>query len=106
MKNDGNTIDDSHAVVLPITSELDLHGFRPQDTQDVVTAYLEACRERGLLEVRVVHGKGRGTVARTVHTALEKIPFVVRFSIATPPFGGHGATFVHLAPLPPPPQSV
>ena len=94
-----NTTDPEETVVLPITNELDLHTFQPKDAGELVAAYLDECRERGILEVRIIHGKGRGALARTVHTALAKISFVRQFSFATPQFGGHGATFVHLAPL-------
>ncbi len=48
---------------LPITGELDLHTFRPQDLGELVLA---ACREQGILEVRVIHGKGIGNIKRSV----------------------------------------
>ncbi len=83
---------------LPITSELDLHTFRPQDLKELVPEYLRECQARGILEVRVVHGKGRGQVMRSVHAILSRLPEVERFSLATPAFGGEGATFVRLRP--------
>ena len=49
------------AVELPITGELDLHAFAPRDVAAVAEDYLAACRERGILEVRLVHGRGTGT---------------------------------------------
>lgn len=99
--NDCNTTDPMGTVVLPVTAELDLHTFPPKETAEIISAYLEACRERRILEARIVHGKGTGAAARTVHATLDKLPFVLRYSFATPAFGGHGATFVHLAPLEP-----
>lgn len=83
---------------LPITDELDLHTFRPQDVKGVVVEYLETCRAKGRLQVRVVHGKGIGQLRQTVHSILAKLPFVESFSIATEMFGGAGATIVHLRP--------
>ena len=86
-------------LAVPIEGELDLHTFRPQDVKVVVTEYLAACRERGILEVRIVHGKGIGVLRQTVHALLAKHPDVIRFNLATEPFGGWGATIVHLRPM-------
>jgi len=84
-------------VQLPIEGELDLHTFRPGDVKEVVPAYLEECRERGILEVRIVHGKGIGNLRRTVHSLLAKVPWVASYSLATERYGW-GATIVHLRP--------
>ena len=59
-------------VPLPITGELDLHTFRPSDLGELIPAYLEACVARGLREVRIVHGKGTGTLRATVHAQLRR----------------------------------
>lgn len=93
--------DDAPVHALPIGPELDLHTFRPRDVGEVVQAYLDECRRRGILEVRVVHGKGKGELMRTVHAMLARREDVVRYALAAPMFGGHGATFVHLRPYPP-----
>ena len=85
-------------VELPITGELDLHSFRPNELGDLVPHYLRLCQKRGLLEVRVVHGKGTGQVRASVHAILGRMPEVAAFSLATAPFGGHGATIVRLRP--------
>ena len=85
-------------VELPINGELDLHTFRPQDVQAVVNDYLEACRDRGILQVRVVHGKGIGQLRQTVHATLARLPWVASFAIAGPHYGGEGATMVNLRP--------
>jgi len=86
-------------IPLPIDGVLDLHTFRPQDVKEVVIEYLAACREKGILEVRVVHGKGIGQLRQTVHALLQKHPDVVSFSLAGEAYGGSGATFVRLRPL-------
>ncbi len=87
-------------VAMPIEGVLDLHTFRPQDVKEVVPAYLEACRERGILKIRVVHGKGIGNLRRTVHAILARLPEVESYALASGPFGGWGATIVCLRPLP------
>ena len=89
---------DPNPVPLPITGELDLHTFRPQDVKDLVPDYLAECRQRGILEVRVVHGKGIGNLRRTVHALLRRDPNVVRFWQAHETMGGWGATMVELRP--------
>jgi dsDNA-specific endonuclease/ATPase MutS2 len=95
----GGASDDDEAVPdvvhLAITGELDLHHFRPADVAELVPDYLAAAAERGLREVRIVHGKGRGTLRRIVHAALERSPLVESFR-ADPGRGGWGATVVNL----------
>lgn len=77
---------------------LDLHTFRPPDIGELVPDWLAACQERGLLELRIIHGKGVGTLQRSVHAILSKHPQVERFSLASAHYGGTGATIVHLRP--------
>jgi dsDNA-specific endonuclease/ATPase MutS2 len=95
------SIDDpaNAAPDLPIDGVLDLHTFRPEDTGDLIRDYLAACRERGILEVRIIHGKGVGNLRRGVHALLPRVPGVISFASATPLFGGEGATIVRLRPL-------
>jgi dsDNA-specific endonuclease/ATPase MutS2 len=85
-------------VELPITWELDLHNFRPNEIKDLVPDYLSECRERGILEVRIIHGKGIGNLRRTVHAILSRMPEVVSFRLADETVGGWGATMVQLRP--------
>ncbi len=87
---------DADATVLPIEGVLDLHAFVPAEVKAVVTAYLEACLEAGLGEVRLIHGKGVGALRRTVHALLERHPRVVAFRLADEAQGGWGATLVTL----------
>lgn len=85
---------------LPIDGVLDLHTFRPGDVKEVLPEYLAECRKRGLMEVRVIHGKGIGQMRRTVHALLARQPEVASFAEASEAFGGWGATIVHLRPGP------
>lgn len=84
------------SVEMPIDGELDLHTFLPAEVKDLVPEYLRACRERGILRVRVVHGKGTGALLRTVRALLERLDEVESFEPAEPGEGGWGATIVHL----------
>jgi len=85
-------------VPVPITGELDLHTFRPSDLGELIPAYLEACAARGLRTVRVIHGKGTGTLRTTVHALLRRSPRVAAFRLGDEHSGGWGATLVTLAP--------
>ncbi len=78
---------------------LDLHTFHPREVKELIPEYLAACRERGILEVRLVHGKGTGALRETVHSLLRKIPDVVSFRLAGEEAGGWGATLVTLSPF-------
>lgn len=84
-------------IELPIDGVLDLHSFRPKDVPDVVKEYLLACRDRGILEVRVIHGKGIGQIRQTAHATLGKLSYVISYSLAGEAWGGEGATIVHLS---------
>lgn len=96
--------EDDEVVELPIDGELDLHLFQPRDVKDLVPEYLWACRERGILDVRIIHGKGTGALRRTVQSLLPKLPEVESFQSASEADGGWGATWVRLKPLAPPVQ--
>ena len=85
-------------IEYPIDGELDLHQFRPQDIKTLVPDYLELCKEKGIHKVRVVHGKGIGTLKTTVHALLTKLSIVESFHLADDRTGGWGATWVHLHP--------
>jgi DNA-nicking Smr family endonuclease len=86
-------------VELPIDGILDLHTFHPREVRDLLPEYLLACREKGVLEVRVIHGKGTGMLRETVHALLKRLPEVVSFRLAGQDAGSWGATVVHLRPI-------
>ena len=89
----------SDPVEMPIDGTLDLHTFRPEEVKDVVQDYLAECRERGILQVRIIHGKGIGTLRETVHAMLWRTPEVASFRLGGEDAGGWGATIVHLKPI-------
>ena len=84
------------SVEQPIDGVLDLHTFQPKDVKDLVLDYLDVCREKGILQVRIIHGKGIGTLRETVHALLKKLPYVASFKLAGEDAGGWGATIIEL----------
>lgn len=83
-------------VPLPITGELDLHTFQPSDRGELLPAYFSECVARGIYEVRVIHGKGTGTLRTMVHALLKKSPLVAAFRLGDERSGSWGATLVTL----------
>lgn len=87
---------DNEPIQLPIDGVLDLHTFQPHDVNELVLEYLAECRARGILRVRIIHGKGIGNLRRTVHSLLAKHADVESFALAGELLGSWGATIVHL----------
>ena len=83
----------------PINGELDLHLFNPKEVKDLVPEYLSACREKGILHVRIVHGKGKGVLAKTVHAVLGRLEMVKEYHIEWEGRGSWGATSVEVKEL-------
>lgn len=88
-------------IELPIDGVLDLHTFQPRDVKPLVQDYLQECRARGILEVRIIHGKGIGALRETVHSVLKKLDFVESYRLAGEDRGSWGATLVTLHPADP-----
>lgn len=96
MNSDDNPFD--RPVPLDINGELDLHTFHPSELAPLLGDYIAECRKKGILNLRIIHGKGRGVQRERVHRLLGKNPHVRSFSLAPPQAGGWGATLVVLRP--------
>jgi DNA-nicking Smr family endonuclease len=91
---------DEDPIEIPITPELDLHTFRPAEIAELLPEYFRECRKRGIFRVRVIHGKGTGTLRETVHRLLPGIPEAASYQYpAEVEAGAWGATWVNLKKL-------
>lgn len=87
---------DPEPIKLPIDGTLDLHTFHPREVKELLSEYLAACLEQGILQVRIIHGKGTGTLRRTVHAILARLPIVASFRLGGEGAGEWGATICQL----------
>ena len=81
---------------LPIDGTLDLHTFRPGEIKRLIPDYLEACAERRIYNVRIVHGKGTGALMDAIHEFLKTQTIVKTYHFADEDQGGAGITVVEL----------
>lgn len=82
-------------IEIPVDGVLDLHPFAPGEVTSVMDEYIRACIERGIYEIRLIHGKGKGVLRRTVHAFLENHPLVIDFRLDSGP-SSWGATIARL----------
>lgn len=90
------SVEEMGAIVLPLGEspgiEVHLRGMRAEDALDKLDKYLDRAYRAGLPYVRIVHGKGTGTLRRLVREQLSANPLVASFQTADPHEGGEGVT--------------
>ena len=96
MEPEDRPADTHDPVEIPIEDTLDLHVFHPREVAMAAEAYLDAAAEKGLLEVRLIHGRGIGQQREAVRALCRRHPRVVSFRDAPPGQGGWGATIALL----------
>ena len=87
---------ESDPIEFEINGELDLHTFRPSEIGELIPDYIGLCLENGIRRIRIIHGKGTGTLRTMVHALLKRDPRVAGFELAGADEGGWGATIVWL----------
>lgn len=86
---------DSEPVEYPIDGTLDLHTFSPQEVKDLIPEYIHACLEKGIYKIRIIHGKGTGTLKAIVWSILEKHPDIASYKLDSGS-SSWGATLINL----------
>lgn len=89
------------SVVLPDVDspgmEVHLRGMRAEEALDALEKYLDRAVMAGLPYVRIVHGKGTGTIRKLVRDFLHASPLVTSYETAEQSEGGEGVTVARLA---------
>jgi len=89
-----------------VQAQLDLHGLRREEAREALQTFIREAGKRGLRCVRVIHGKGLGSVGKEpvlkgkVRAWLVQKEEVIAFCQARPHDGGAGAVLVLLQPQP------
>ncbi len=76
-----------------VSDEIDVRGQRAQEAREAVRAFVDEASLAGLSSVRVIHGRGTGSVRAAVRDELDKHPLVDRRE----PEANDGATLAHLS---------
>jgi DNA mismatch repair protein MutS2 len=93
-------VEPASQVALPVVEspgmEVSLRGMRAADALDKLEKYLDRAYRAGLPYVRVVHGKGTGTLRKLARDLLRQHPLVASIREAEPHEGGAGVTIAQL----------
>ena len=77
-------------------AEIDLRGFRAEDVQPALERHLNDAFMDGMASVRIIHGKGAGTLRRVVREHVGSHSIVRSASSAPQSEGGEGVTVIEL----------
>lgn len=83
-------------IEFTIDGVLDLHTFLPREINDLIDDYIEACLDKGIFDIRIIHGKGKGVLRNRVYALLDRHPQVASFGQAPLEAGGWGAIGVKI----------
>lgn len=99
-QGDGRRTAPARQVSLPaapdVSMTLDMRGWRAADVADGLERYLNDAYLCGLPHVRLIHGKGSGTLRQVVHELLRRHPLVHSFEGGGRDGGGEGVTVARL----------
>jgi DNA mismatch repair protein MutS2 len=82
---------------MAVESELRIRRLKVDEALPKLDPYLNAAFMADLPTVRIVHGKGTGTLRKVVHAVLAEHPLVKSFRLGDYNEGGTGVTIVELA---------
>jgi len=82
---------------IPPINELRLRHLTVDEALPKLDQYLHDVFMAGLIQVRIIHGKGTGTLRLTVRRELKKHPLVKSFRPGGYGEGGEGVTIAELA---------
>lgn len=79
-----------------VSMQLDMRGMRAADIEALLDRYLNDAYLADLSEVRLVHGKGTGTLRKIVRDMLSSHPLIASYSGGVDGEGGEGVTVAKL----------
>jgi DNA mismatch repair protein MutS2 len=88
---------DHHINTRPITDELHLRHLTVDEALLKLDKYLHDAFMAGLCQVRIIHGKGTGTLRQAVQNQLARHPLVKSYRLGEYGEGGAGVTIAKLA---------
>jgi DNA mismatch repair protein MutS2 len=91
------TIATSFPPSAPPSPEIEVRGMTVGEAMPLIEQHLDAAFRASLPQVRIVHGKGTGTLRRAIRDALRGHPLVKSLSTPPPKEGGEGVTIVEVA---------
>jgi DNA mismatch repair protein MutS2 len=80
----------------PVGQEIDVRGMTAEEAWELVDKYVDDAALCGLPFVRVIHGKGKGILARRITEMLAAHPRVKAHRFGEPGEGGTGVTVIDL----------
>ena len=80
-----------------MATEVDLRGMDAVEAVCVMERYLDEAMRSNLSSVRIIHGKGTGTLRAAVHQSLKRNKFVKKFHLGQYGEGEDGVTIVEFA---------
>lgn len=83
--------------ITAMASEVDLRGMDSVEAICVLERYLDEAMRSNISPVRIIHGKGTGTLRAAVHQALKKNKFIKKFRLGMYGEGEDGVTIAEFA---------
>ena len=80
-----------------MSSEVDLRGMDSVEAICVLDRYMDEAMRSKLASVRIIHGKGTGTLRQAVHQSLKRNKFVKKFRLGVYGEGEDGVTIAEFA---------
>ncbi|MCQ2498071.1 MAG: endonuclease MutS2 [Lachnospiraceae bacterium] len=96
IKSQGSNASVKNAKAYSISSEINLLGLTVDEALSELDKYLDDANLAHLSQVRVIHGKGTGTLRQAVWRYLKKQPYVTEFRLGEYGEGDAGVTIVNL----------
>ena len=83
--------------ITAMASEVDLRGMDSVEAICVLERYLDEAMRSNISPVRIIHGKGTGTLRAAVHQTLKKNKFIKKFRLGMYGEGEDGVTIAEFA---------